>query len=64
MNETPNITWPTTAGTNGLHLSGYIIADVKLLLNPRESAASNMQKQAALQHTCKQPSWYVQQYRY
>ena len=41
-------------GNNGLHLSGYILADVKLLLNPRESAAGNLQKQAALQHTCKQ----------
>ena len=58
MNGTPNITWPTTARTNGLHLSGYILADVKLLLIPRESAAGNLQKQAALQHTCKQPSWH------
>ena len=60
MNGTANITWPTTEGTNGIHLSGYILADVKLLLNPRESAAGNMQKQAALQHTCKQPSWHAQ----
>ena len=44
----------TTAGTNGQHLSGYIPAGVKLLLNPRESAAGDLQKQAALQHTCKQ----------
>ena len=48
----------TTAGTNGLHLSGYILADVKPLLNPRESAAGNLQKQAALHLTCKQPSFF------
>ena len=56
MNGTPNITRPTTAGTNGLHLSGYIPADIKLLLDPRESAVYNLQKQATLQHTCKQAS--------
>ena len=35
----------------------------KTTVKPRESAAGNLQKQAALQHTCKQPSWHVQQYR-
>ena len=42
-----------------LHLSGYILADVKLILkplNPRESDAGNRQTQAIRQHTCKQPS--------
>ena len=53
MNGTPNITRPITAGTNGLHMSGYILADVN---NSRASAAGNLKKQAALQHTCKQPS--------
>ena len=46
--ELPASPGPTTAGTNGLHLSGYILADVKLLLSLRESAAGNLQKQAAL----------------
>ena len=55
MNGTPYNTWPTTAGINGLYLSGYILADVKVLLDTRKSTARCLQKQAALQHTCKQP---------
>ena len=33
--------------TNGLHLSGYILAEVTLLLYPRESDAGNQQRQTA-----------------
>ena len=64
MNGTPYITWPTTTGTNGPHLFENFLADVKLLLDPQEIAAGNMQKQTALKHNCKQPLWHVQKYRY
>ena len=44
MNRTPNITRPTTSGTNGLHLFGYILADVKLLLDPRNQPSWHVQQ--------------------
>ena len=47
---TPNISRPPTAGTNSLRLSLHVLAGVRPLFVPRKSAASNLQKPAALQH--------------
>ena len=47
---------PTTAGTNGLNMSGYILADVILLLDPQQNVAGNQQIRTARQYTGKQPS--------
>ena len=50
MYRTPNISRPATTGTNSLHLSWHVPAGVRPLFVPRESAANNLQKPAALQH--------------
>ena len=49
MYAPPNISRPATAGTNSLYLSWTVLVGVRPLLVPRESAASNLQKPAALQ---------------
>ena len=49
MYGTPNISRPATAGINTLHLSWHVLTGVRPVFAPRERAASNLQKPAALQ---------------